>query len=403
MPILVINAGSSSIKYQYIDTQRSEPLCSGLVERIGLSEARVLHQKGSGDQALRYERTLSIPDHREGLRQMARLLTDGDVGVVAALSDIAVVGHRVVHGGEHYARTVRVDAAVKQAIRDLCRMAPLHNPVNLLGIEVAEDLFPQAIHVAVFDTAFHQTLPDHAFRYAIPEALYRREGIRKFGFHGISHQYVSQRAMEFLELPQARLVTLHLGNGCSMSAVRAGRCLDTSMGFGPLDGLVMGTRSGLLDPTILFYLNEQLGYSLEEINQMLNKESGLLGLCGWSDMRDVQRAATSGDPKAELAADLFAYRIRSFIGAYAAVLNGLDALVFTAGIGENSAWIRERICRNLDGLGIQLDPAANQASQTGIRRIGLAGSPVELLVVPTQEEVQIALETEALLQGGQQA
>lgn len=401
MPILVINAGSSSIKYQYIDTRSPEPLCSGLLERIGQAEARVLHLKGSGAARLRYERTLSIPDHADGLRRMADLLIDPEYGVVRNLGEIRVIGHRVVHGGEDYSQTVRIDGEVKQAIRDLCRMAPLHNPVNLLGIEVAEELFPDAVQVAVFDTAFHQTLPDYAFRYAIPESLYRKEGIRKFGFHGISHQYVSARAAAFLGAPEARLVTLHLGNGCSMSAVKAGRCLDTSMGFGPLDGLVMGTRSGKLDPTILFYLNEQLGYGMEEINQMLNKESGLAGLCGLSDMRDVQRAAEAGDARAELAAELFSYRIRTFIGSYAAVLNGLDALVFTAGIGENSAWIRERICRNLEALGIRLDPEANAAAHTGIRRIGLKGSSCELLVVPTNEELQIALETEILLEGKQ--
>jgi acetate kinase len=295
-----------------------------------------------------------------------------------------------VHGGETFTATTVIDEAVKAAIRGLFALAPLHNPANYRGIEVAERLFPRARQVAVFDTAFHQTIPEYAFRYALPERLYAEHGLRVYGFHGTSHQYVAAQAAAYLANPAARLITVHLGNGCSMAAVRAGRCLDTSMGFSPLAGLVMGTRSGDVDPAAVLYLQSQLGYTAAEVSALLNKESGMLGLSGFSDMRDIGQALTQGNPAAELAYQVYAYRIRKYIGAYAAVLNGVDALVFTAGVGENDARARSLACQELEFLGLALDEAKNQARAPGLRDISGPESRVKILVIPTNEELEIA-------------
>lgn len=401
MNIFVVNSGSSSIKYQLFRWPAAQPVCSGLVERLGLPDSVITHTVfGADAEPQPQQLTRPLPDHAAGLREVVGLLTAADSGVIQDPADIHVIGHRVVHGGEKFAATTLIDEAVKAEIKRLFALAPLHNPANYLGIEVCEQLFPQARQVAVFDTAFHQTLPEYAFRYALPAALYHQHGIRVYGFHGTSHQYVAGQAAAYLQNPEARIVTVHLGNGCSMAAVRAGRCLDTSMGFGPLSGLVMGTRSGDLDPSVIFYLTTQLGYSVDQVSALLNKQSGMLGLAGHSDMRDVGAAVAAGDREATLALQLYAYRIRKYLGAYAAVLGGLDAVVFTAGVGENDVAVRRLACQGLEFLGVQVDEARNAVRSRAPREISHAGAAVKVLVVPTNEELEIARQCVALLESG---
>lgn len=397
MNIFVVNSGSSSIKYQLFRWPAEQPVCSGLAERIGQDNAVITHKTFLDGTEQVTPRTLPLPDHEAGLREVVALLTDPGVGALRDPGEIDVVGHRVVHGGETFASTTLVDASVKTAIQALFALAPLHNPANYLGIEVAERLFPQARQVAVFDTAFHQTMPEHAFRYALPEQLYAEHRIRVYGFHGTSHQYVAAQATAYLGNPTARLITIHLGNGCSMAAVQNGQSLDTSMGFSPLAGLVMGTRSGDLDPAVVLYLQSQLGYTTDQVNNLLNKQSGMVGLTGFSDMRDITKALNQGDATAGLAYSMYAYRIRKYIGAYAAVLNGLDALVFTAGVGENDALVRSRACQQLEFFGIVLDEEKNQVRTPGLRDISGPGSRVRILVVPTNEELEIARQCAELL------
>ncbi|QJX48262.1 acetate kinase [Hymenobacter taeanensis] len=398
MNIFVINSGSSSLKYQLFRFPAEQPLCSGLVERIGLENSIITHKvfpATEEEQVVR--RTLALPDHRAGLQQVLQLLTDAEIGILRAPGEVEVVGHRVVHGGESFAATTIITPEVKHEIRRLFPLAPLHNPANYLGIEVAEQIFPQARQVAVFDTAFHQTLPEHAFRYALPEELYREQGIRVYGFHGTSHRYVAARAAAYLGQSEARLITVHLGNGCSIAAVRGGVSVDTSMGFGPLAGLVMGTRSGDIDPSVIFHLMGQLGYDAEQVADLLNKHSGMLGLTGNSDMRDIGHALEAGDPRAALAYEMYAYRIKKYIGAYAAVLGGLDALIFTAGVGENDALVRRLACQDLGFLGIQLDESVNALRAPGLREINHPESRVKLLIIPTNEELEIAKQCAELL------
>jgi acetate kinase len=391
MQLFVINTGSSSIKYQLLDMPSGDWICQGLVERIGLDHSRIKHKERNVGGADEQEITISIPDHAVGLAEVARLLGE------ERRASIQAVGHRVVHGGEAFSATTVITDAVKAKIRALSALAPLHNPPNLLGIEVAEQVFPAAVQVAVFDTAFHQTIPPHAFRYAIPESLYREEGIRAYGFHGTSHKFVSEEAAHFLDYPAAKLVTLHLGNGCSMAAVDSGVCIDTSMGLGPMNGLVMGTRSGDIDQSVLFHLLREGRYTAESLNDLLQKQSGLLGMAGSSDMRDTRKAAASGNEQARVALDVYIYRIRKYIGAYVAVLGGLDALVFTAGVGEHDSHTRAEVCANLDYLGIRLDPIKNEAPTKGIRAIHQDDSTVAILVVPTNEELEIARQTFTLV------
>jgi acetate kinase len=397
MHIFVVNSGSSSIKYQLINMPSATLICSGLVERIGLDGATLTHKVYTTTPEEVIRRSLTIPDHQAGLLEVNKLLTDADFGVIRNPDEIEVVGHRVVHGGESFAETVFITDEAKGEIKKLFSLAPLHNPANLLGIEVAEKIFTKAKQIAVFDTAFHQTVPEKAFRYAIPADFYTEKRIRSYGFHGTSHKYVSEQASQYLGNPQAKLITIHLGNGCSMAAVAGGQSIDTSMGFGPLSGLVMGTRSGDIDPSVIFYLVQQLGYDIQEVNTLLNKKSGMLGLTGFSDMRDVGKAIASGNREAQLAYDLYAYRIKKYIGAYAAVLNGLDALVFTAGVGENDMAIRELICRDLDFFGIRLDTNLNQAASRELREINAADAQVKVLVIPTNEELEIAKQCYDLL------
>jgi acetate kinase len=393
--IFVVNSGSSSIKYQLFRWPSELPACSGLVERIGSEQAVITHKVFTEAAAPVEQRlTLPLPDHEAGLSEVVRLLT---AGVIQNPGEIDVVGHRVVHGGESFAAATLIDADVEAEIKRLFALAPLHNPANYLGIEVAKRVFPQARQVAVFDTAFHQTLPEYAFRYALPTALYTEQRIRRYGFHGTSHQYVAAQAAAYLGQRDARLITIHLGNGCSMAAVRGGKSLDTSMGFSPLAGLVMGTRSGDLDPTVLLHLLGPLGYTVEQANALLNKESGMLGLAGASDMRDIGAAFAAGDARAALAYALYAYRIRQYIGTYAATLNGLDAIVFTAGVGENDAEVRRRVCQDMGFFGLQLDEAKNQQRTPGLRDLSGPDSRARILVVPTNEELEIARQCAELL------
>lgn len=401
MNIFVINSGSSSIKYQLFRWPDEQPACSGLVERIGSEQAVIIHKTFDNQipeaPATEQRLTLPLPDHEAGLLEVVRLLTTGPSAVIQNPNEIDVVGHRVVHGGESFAAATPIDAAVKAEIQRLFGLAPLHNPANYLGIEVAERVFAQAQQVAVFDTAFHQTLPEYAFRYALPTALYTEQRIRRYGFHGTSHQYVAAQAVAYLGQPAAKLITIHLGNGCSMAAVRGGKSLDTSMGFSPLAGLVMGTRSGDLDPSVLLHLLGPLGYTVEQVNTLLNKESGMLGLAGANDMRDISQALAAGDARARLAYDIYAYRIRQYIGAYAAVLNGLNAIVFTAGVGENDALVRSLVCQDMEFFGLVLDEEKNQVRQPGLRELNQPDSRTKILVIPTNEELEIARQCAALL------
>jgi len=396
--ILVINSGSSSLKYRLVDVRDRTVPASGKIERIGERESLTRHriylpEKGTEE----WTRRDPVPDHGAALKGIVQVLTervfiDGRGGFQA-------IGHRVVHGGERFREPVLVTEDVIRGIKNLCDLAPLHNPANLLGIRTARSLWPDVPQVAVFDTAFHQTLPPHAFRYALPEDVYRAYGVRRYGFHGTSHRYVAREAASFLKVPpeNLNLIVFHLGNGASASAVRAGECVDTSMGLSPLEGLIMGTRSGDLDPSVVFHLLRHAGMTPDRIEEMLNHESGLKGLCGVNDIREVHRMARQGSLDAERALDMYAYRIRKYIGAYAAVLGRLDAVVFTAGIGENDPEIRERVCRDLLILGIELDEERNRRPGTLPTSVQSENSRVAVLVVPTNEELEIAEQTQACI------
>lgn len=397
MNIFVVNAGSSSIKYQLFKMPHEKPVCSGLLERIGLEGSAITHKVFKGNAEKVIKKSIELPDHEAGLQEVARLLTDKQTGVIQNPEEIEVVGHRVVHGGESFAATVVINAEVKEEIRKLFPLAPLHNPANYMGIEVAEKIFTKAKQVAVFDTAFHQTMPEKAFRFAIPQSFYTDFRIRVYGFHGTSHKYVSEQAAKYLNNAKAKIISIHLGNGCSMAAVDAGKSIDTSMGFGPLSGLIMGTRSGDIDASVIFHLVDELGYDIEQVKVLLNKRSGMHGLTAFSDMRDISKAIAEGDKQSDLAYDMYAYRIQKYIGSYAAILNGLDAIVFTAGVGENDANIRMRVCSNMDFLGIELHEGKNNLRSGVIREINARTSRVKILVIPTNEELEIAQQCFELL------
>ncbi|MBU2906249.1 acetate kinase [Arenibacter algicola] len=386
MNILIINAGSSSIKYQLIQMPSELVIGKGLIERIGSKNATVKYKTNTVD----IEEVMVIPNHSAGFKKMATLLMDSVQGVIADVNDIAIVAHRVVHGGNTFSETTVITQEVKDKIRELSVLAPLHNPHNLEGIILAEEAFPTAKQIAVFDTAFHQTMPVKAKKYALPNELYTDHRIQAFGFHGTSHKYVSEKAISFLKLKSSKIITIHLGHGCSITAVRDGKSIDHSMGFTPSNGLIMGSRSGDLDHSIIFYLVNNLGYGLEEVNTLLTKKSGMLGLTGHMDLRDIEAKAQSGNPECELALEMNAYRIKKYIGAYTAAMNGLDALVFTAGIGENSSTLRSLVCNELDYLGITMDPSKNELKSSNIREIGSDKAQVKVLVVPTNEELEIA-------------
>ena len=367
-------------------------LCSGIIERIGFEDA--IFKFKAQNEAIELE--APILNHNTGLKLLAKQLLDKETGVLTSPDEISVVGHRVVHGGKHFSETTEITKAVKEKIKALSRLAPLHNPANLEGIEVAEKVFPNAKQVAVFDTAFHQTIPEYAYKYAIPNEFLDKYNIRLYGFHGTSHKYVSEKAVAFLDKKESKIITIHLGNGCSMTAVKNGKSIDHSLGFTPIGGLIMGTRCGDIDPSIIFYLNERLGYSISDINTILQKKSGMLGLTGFSDLREIQDQASQGNKACQLALHMNAYRIKKYIGSYATVLNGLDAIVFTAGIGENSDVIRQLVCEDLDVLGIQLDKDKNKTKSKGIRAIHQEHSKVKILVIPTNEELEIAKQAMSL-------
>ena len=390
MNIFVINSGSSSIKYRLFQMPSAILLCSGLVERIGLENAAIIHKTYRNGSEETFTLAFEIPDHETGLNKVNSLLTDAKIGVIRDTSDIKVVGHRIVHGGERFSAITVIIPAVKEDLKLTFQLAPLHNPPGYRGIEVAEKIFANATQVAVFDTAFHQTMPPKAYRFAIPNSFYTDHHIRVYGFHGTSHKYVSGQAANYFHRNDLNLISIHLGNGCSMTAIKGGKSIDTSMGFGPLSGLIMGTRSGDIDPTVIFHLVNQLGYNMEQVSDLLNKQSGVLGLTGFSDTRDITKAFNNDDPGAKLTFDMYTYRIKKFIGAYAAVLNGLDAIVFTGGVGENNALIRKMVCKDMEYLGLSIDAGKNDAGITGIREINQADSSVKILVLPTNEELEIA-------------
>jgi len=392
--ILVVNSGSSSIKYRLFGAGDFSVLASGMVEKIGESGSRLQHRwknhSGKFDEILR---SLPIPNHREGFQHIGNVTSESKV--LEGESELLGIGHRVVHGGEVFHGPALIDGTVLSAIRELIPLAPLHNPENLLGIEAALERYPHVPQVAVFDTAFHQSLPPYAFHYALPYDFYTTHHVRRYGFHGTSHHYVAKRAAMHLGKPltELNLITLHLGNGASATAIKTGKSMDTSMGLTPLEGLVMGTRCGDLDPAIPFYLGRRTGRSSEELESVLNHQSGLKGICDVNDMREILHLADGGDSRAMLAVDIFCYRIKKYIGAYFAVLGRVDAMVFTGGIGENAASIRKRCCQGLVGLGIIMDDQKNAGSSGRLSEIQVDGSPLKILVIPTDEELEIARQT----------
>jgi len=394
--ILVINAGSSSIKYRLYLMPDSALLAKGSLERIGEEEAYIRHEEMADGRPCSRVEQLPIPDHKRGLNRIMDLLGDPSLGILHDLEEIYAVGHRVVHGGERFVESVAIDEEVMKAIESHSVLAPLHNPANLAGIRAAREVLPHACQVAAFDTAFHHTLPEYAYRYAVPEGIYEEHGLRRYGFHGTSHRYVAGRTVGLMETDpeNTNLITAHLGNGCSVTAVRGGLSIDTSMGFTPLEGLVMGTRCGDLDPAIPLFMVSQLGMSSAEVDRALNKESGLLALSGRSnDMREILRGKDAGDRRCELALEVFAYRVKKYVGAYKAVLGQVHALVFTGGIGEHSSQVRAMICRGLEAIGMVLDDGLNLVDDGVDREVSREGSPTRIWVIPTNEEARIASDT----------
>lgn len=367
-------------------------VCSGMIDRIGLENSNVTHTTAES----KFEENLPIPNHQVGLLKIANILMDKKMGVISHTDEVDAVGHRVVHGGTFFSDTVLINTAVKDTVKALFELAPLHNPANLEGITIAEEIFNKAKQVAVFDTAFHQTIPQVANKFAIPSCFYDEHKIRLYGFHGTSHKYVTKKAIQYLQ-KSTKLISIHLGNGCSITAVKDGKSIDHSMGFSPANGLIMGTRSGDVDHSILFYLVHTLGFSTEEVNDILLKESGMLGLTGYSDLREIEAEAENGNTECKLALAMNAYRIKKYIGSYTAAMNGLDAIIFTAGIGENSSYMRKLVCQDMDFFGIKLDDTKNEVRSKGIREINASNSKTKILVVPTNEELEIAIQVQNLL------
>jgi acetate kinase len=393
MNILVLNAGSSSLKYQLIEMPSQTVKCIGLIEKIGTEHAVFSHEKNGTKNT----KKLSILNHTVGLKKITETLLDAKIGVIHTVDEIKAVGHRVVHGGSKFSKTVLVNKEVKKSIRALFDLAPLHNPLNLAGIEIAETIFTSAKQIAVFDTAFHQTMPKIAYQYAIKNSFLETQKIRAYGFHGTSHKYVSEKAIEYIGKKSKNIISIHLGNGCSVSAIKGGKSIENSMGFAPMNGLIMGTRSGDIDPSVIFYLMNTLDKTKREVYHLLNQESGMMGLTGYSDLREISKKAENGNEACKNALELAGYRIRKFIGSYTAILNGLDVLIFTAGIGENSAIMRKLACEKLTFLGIRLDLEKNNVHSKEIREIQSSTSKVKILVIPTNEEIEIANQTYQLL------
>ncbi len=402
MKLLIVNSGSSSIKYQLLAMENEQVLASGLVERIGepMGLIKCTFFPGTPEER-KLGREEPILDHHQGMLRVMELLCDPQDGIIADTREIAGIGHRVVHGGEDFHQTTLITNEVVEALQKNIPLAPLHNPPNLVGIEVARKLCPHAPQVAVFDTAFHQSMPAHAFLYALPRELYEKHRVRRYGFHGTSHAYVAAECAKMLGKPLAdcNLITVHLGNGSSITAIEKGKSVDTSMGMTPLEGLIMGTRCGDIDPAIHLYLHQNLGLDLLTIDAMLNKESGLKGLCGMNDLRDIHRATEAGDVWAQRALDALCYRNRKYLASYLAVLGQVDAIVFTAGIGENDEVVREKSLQGLDNFGILLDRTRNEERSRSARRISAEGSTVRVFVIPTNEELAIARETARLIGG----
>ena len=397
MKVLVINCGSSSLKYQVLDMTTETLLAKGLVERIGLEGSMLTHKKTDNDEE--FIREEPMKDHTEAIANVIKVLTDDNFGVVKSMDDIGAVGHRVVHAGEKYSSSVIINDKVIAALEECIPLAPLHNPPNLLGIAACMELMPDTPQVGVFDTAFNQTMPPESYIYAIPYDYYLKYGIRRYGFHGTSHQYVSERAADILgvNLADLKLITCHLGNGASVSAIKRGKCIDTSMGFTPLAGLAMGTRSGSIDPAIISFIADHDNLTADEVLNILNKKSGILGISGVSsDFRDIAKAIKEGNTRAELALKVFAHRVRSYIGSYIAEMNGVDAIVFTAGVGENDNNVRDIICSELGNLGIKLDLVKNKVSGKEAI-ISRDDSRVAILLIPTNEELVIARDTYKLV------
>jgi acetate kinase len=393
MKVLVINCGSSSLKYQVLDMDGENLLAKGLVERIGMDGSVITHTKiGSDDK---WKNEVPMPTHKEAIEQVLNAIVDPEHGVLHDMSELGAVGHRVVHGGERYANSVLIDEEVLTHLDELSELAPLHNPANILGIRACQKLMPNTPMVAVFDTAFHQTMPAESYIYALPYEYYEKYGVRRYGFHGTSHKYVADRASKIMNvsLDDMKIITCHLGNGASVSAIKRGKCIDTSMGFTPLEGLVMGTRCGDIDPSITTYISEKENLSAEQMNEIMNKKSGVLGISGISsDFRDIEAAAEEGNERAQLALKVFAHKVRAYIGAFIAEMNGLDALVFTAGVGENDIAMRDIICNDLGNLGIKLDLVKNKIrGREAI--ISRDDSPVTIMLIPTNEELMIARDT----------
>ena len=404
MLILIINCGSSSVKYNLIETSEERDLCKGLIERIGAVTSIVKHEPADGQQT---RDTRVIANHSEALQEIMDYLMNSENEIIQSPADIKAVGHRVVHGGEMFKDSVLIDEDVLKAIEQAFDLAPLHNPPNLRGIQAAREHLSDVPHVAVFDTAFHQSLPQEAYLYGIPNRFYRRHKIRRYGFHGTSHYFVSRQYYKLIDKPasETKVITCHLGNGASIAAIRGGKSIDTSMGFTPLSGLVMGTRSGDIDPSIMFYLVEKEELPLNSLHALLNRHSGLLGLSGYaSDMRDLIAEAENGDRRCQQAIDVFCYRIKQYIGSYIAALNGCDAIIFTAGIGENAPLIRRKSLENLDYLGIEVDPDRNHAVQPGKNeKISPDTAQTDVYVIPTNEELVIAIDTAKITQASGQS
>jgi len=391
--ILVLNSGSSSLKFKLFDLPDLTVSASGLIERIGDENSAAHVSFVESENTKELKRSDTVPDHRQAIWLMFEMLRES--GALTNTDELAGIGHRVVHGGEAFRKPTRIDEAVITVIDELVPLAPLHNPANLTGIRIAMEHADQVPQVAVFDTAFHQSIPEHAYLYALPYELYERQKVRRYGFHGTSHSYVARQAARYLGKPidELNMITLHLGNGASAAAIKSGKCIDTSMGMTPLEGLVMGTRSGDLDPAILLYLGRAGGLDMDDLDTLLNKQSGLKGICGENDMRTISEAADQGDRQARLALRMFCYRIRKYIGAYMAALGGVDCIVFTGGIGENRANVRQMSCQGMERLGLVLDEEKNSIRQQEILEIQAADSLISLLVIPTDEEYEIASQT----------
>ena len=396
MKILVLNCGSSSIKYALYNMDDKSVMTSGGAERVGLDGAFVKVKLANGEKK---QIMHDIPEHTEGVKFIFSLLTDPEIGVIKSLDEINAVGHRMVHGGEKFTESVVITPEVIKAFEAVSDLAPLHNPANMKGVNAVSELMPGLPQVGVFDTAFHQTMPAKAYMYAVPYELYEKYGVRRYGFHGTSHRYVSKRACDFLGIPQqgCKMITAHIGNGGSLAAVVDGKCVDTTMGLTPLEGVMMGTRSGDIDGGAVTFIQKKLGLDADGISNLLNKKSGVQGLCGFSDMRDVENAAKSGDKKAEVAQASYFYRIKKYSGAYAAAMGGCDVLVFTAGVGENQTGMREAACEGLEFMGIKIDKAVNATVRGKEAVISAPDSKVKVVVIPTDEELMIATDTMALV------